>query len=429
MESKIDWLTLTIRPERADISRDECLEMLCKRFVLDDLISKMECVGKRNFYAVNMHYDGITFSFADAEHFSEQGAAIAFSSSGLDYFVRYLATYNLTLVEWCRRWRGLCFEGYLSKCTRIDYALDDIATGGEKPVITLSKIKKAIKRGEVRRQSRAGDDEGTIKAKAKIHHSRVDGLPFEGETLYFGSRKSEVYCRIYDKLTEQIQTKQEYDKNITSWTRVEFEFKHSKAMSVFNFFLDCPPSGFAEFMRGVVNNYLCFIRRDDSNITRCSIKRWWVTFLRGCTMRFRLPHKLPARSAYARARRGLRQYTSIIYSMYQELGLEGMYDFFSSEVERKKEQNKEVIKPQLIEDIREERRSYEEMDAFKHYYYNSADYSDYDCWGVSESVFRKRIRSQVGEYDRKYFDEIVHQSDFDRLRHQMFLEGQEVLAV
>lgn len=428
MESKIDWLTLTIRPERADITRDECLEMLCKRFVLDDLISKMESVGKRNFYAVNMHYDGITFSFADAEHFSEQGAAIAFSSSGLDYFVRYLATYNLSLVEWCRRWRGLCFEGYLSKCTRIDYALDDIATCFDKPVLTISKIKKALKRGEVRGKSRKYsiiNDDCVVDETVKS----VDGVSVCGTTINIGSRSSEIFCRIYDKFAEKVQKKEEYDKNINSWTRVEFEFKHSKAMSVFNFFLDCPPSGFAEFMRGVVNNYLCFIRRDDSNISRCSVKRWWVTFLRGCTMRFKLPHKLPARSAYARARRGLRQYTSIIYSMYQELGLDGMYDFFSAEVERKKEQNKEVIKPQLIEDIREERRSYEEMDAFKHYYYNSADYSDYDCWGVSESVFRKRIRSQVGEYDRKYFDEIVHQSDFDRLRHQMFLEGQEVLAV
>lgn len=191
-------------------------------------------------------------------------------------------------------------------------------------------------------------------------------------------------------------------------------------MGALNAYLDRDSVDFGKYMRGVVNGYVSFIVRNNSNISRCPLKRWWAKFLGGCTEKFKLPHKRPARFAWARARRGLIQYLSIVYTILQELGDEGLLKFFKQEFEKKKALNPhaDLYKSELADNIRDGKLDYEKMTAFKRYQYNSYD---------SEKGFElaKIVDNQWGEYTRLSY-KAHHLGGYDLERHIAFMNGQEV---
>lgn len=420
MESKFDWLTLTVKPEKEDISFWDTYHMLEKKLLLKDLFKKMVHVGRVSHYEECLGYENITLCLPPASLFREQGFCLRISSQGLDFFKRYLDTYNITFKQWFGMFRALCFQGYVSNCTRIDYAMDDIHLNGDDPFITMNKVINCVQNGEVCKAGRAVDviDGGiTFKKRFKV----VNKESVVGRTVNFGSRSSTVFCRFYDKLAEQLQKKQPVPKDCTSWTRCEFEFKGSAAMSVLNAFLDYDDVDFGKYMRGIVNRYVSFIVRNDSNISRCPIKRWWAKFLGGCTEKFKLPRKLPARSAWARARRGLIQYLSIMYTLWQELGAVGVYKFFKQEFENKRLLNPvaELYKSELADNIRDGKLDYETMTGFKRYQYSSFD-------GIDGYDLSHKIEHQWDEYCRLSY-KAHHLKGFALERHIAFMNGQEVL--
>lgn len=91
-----------------------------------------------------------------------------------------------------------------------------------------------------------------------------------GRTLYFGSRNSSVFLRIYDKALEQ---KIELD-----WTRLELEVKgksaHNLALIIGKLPLD-------EIFYKLINNYITFIdRSSNTNISRCKVLPFRDEFIR-----------------------------------------------------------------------------------------------------------------------------------------------------
>lgn len=255
-----------------------------------------------------------------------------------------------------------------------------------------------------------GDDLG-IRERTKF----INGEEVKGTTMYVGVRNSEFVVRFYDKLAEQIQQRKEIPEGCTSWTRCELELKGAAAMGALNAFLDYSPEEYAEYMRGVLNDHCRFISRASSNVSRCPVKRWWREFLHGCTECFKLPHGKPARSAFARAERGLTQYVPTVFTMYQELGLEGVFRWFEARIEEMKAKGRDIFKSELAENIREDIRDYEEMNAFKHYEYTTAE----DC------ELEDRIRRQHFDYFQKFY-KVVRCCEFDE-QHSNFMNGQEVL--
>lgn len=419
MESKFDWLTLTLKPESPKVTFEDCFKLLGDKMLLTDLFAKMVPVPRVAHYDWCVGYENITLCCPSNDRFYKQGICLRISSQGLDYLTRYLATYFVSLKQWLGAFRHLCFEGYASYCTRLDYAMDDIHYDGEKPFITMKKVMDCSVKGELCKKARVVDlydgDGVAVRKRFKI----VNKEPVVGRTLYLGSRKSEVSCRFYDKLAEQLQKKQPIPENCTSWTRCEFELKDGAAMSALNAFLDYDDVDFGKHMRGVVNNYCSFIVRNNENISRCPIKRWWAKFLGGCTEKFKLPHKKPSRSAYARAKRGLIQYMAILYTMAKEIGVKGVYGFFKEEIDKKLlcDPNAEIYKKELAENIREDNNDFEEMTAFKRYFYNSL---------VSEDVFKKNCYEQYCEFRQLHYG-ANHMNKFDKQRHQNFMNGYEVL--
>ncbi len=415
MESKFDYITLTLKSKTKSLS--EALKMLREDLLLGDLMRKMVPKGRAGFFDYRLTYENIEFLFTTPERFEEQGICIKLSSQGLDYFNKYLETYGLTLRHWLGEWRALSFGDYISKYTRVDYAMDDITKEGETPCITLTKVFRAAQNGEICKKARTLDLLSGAEMSARMRIKYCHGEPIKGRTLYVGVRQSGKLVRFYDKLAEQLHKKQPVPYDVVNWTRCEVEFHEAEAMKVMNAFIDKSDEDFAEYMCGVVNNQCRFINRDNDNISRCTVKRWWKAFLNGCTKCFKLPHKKPVRSALARAERGLKQYVRTIYTLYQEVGLDGLYLFFHDEVEKLKAENKEILKPEILENLREDVRDYEQMTAITNYLYN--------CFG-NEDDLRERVERQHRAFRQRYI--VGTTQERYRYVHSVFMTGQEVLG-
>lgn len=414
MESKFDYITLTLKSKTKTLP--EALKMLREDLLLKDLMNKMVLKGRAGFYDFNYTYEHINLLYTLPERFDEQGICIKLSSQGLDYFNKYLSSYGMTLKHWLGEWRALSFGDYISKCTRIDYAMDDITKEGDTPCITLTKVFRAAQNGEICKKARTLDLLSGAEMSARMRIKYCHGEPIKGRTLYVGVRDSGKMIRFYDKRAEQLQQKMEVPADVVNWTRCEAEFHNDAAMGVLNSFLDMSEEKFSEYMCGAINNQCRFISRTNDNVSRCPVKRWWTEFLNGCTKRFKLPHNEPARSALARAERGLRQYVRTVYSLYRVVGVDGLVLFFKDEVERLKSQNKKVINSEIIDNLREDVRDYELMTAITNYLYNSFG---------EEGEFRENVEVQHERFRGYYLLATKHERY--RYRHSLFMTGQEVL--
>ncbi len=421
MESKFDWITLTIKPENPSVTFDDCIQLLSEKLLLADLFEKMVSVPRFAFFDWCIGYENITLCCPTMERFANQGVCLRISSQGLDFFKRYLMTYGIDFKQWLGEWRALSFQGYISKETRIDFAMDDIHFNDEKPILTMKKVIDCCLKGEMCKKARIVDiyDDGiSVRSRRKVVNKEL----VVGRTVYVGSRQSDVCCRFYDKLAEQLQKKQYVPENCTSWTRCEFEFKGAKAMSVLNAFLDYDKVEFSRYMYGVINEHVSFIVHNNKNISRCPLKRWWIKFIKGCTEKFKLPHRKPARSALARADRGLTQYLSKIYTMYCEMGVVGVYKYFKKKIEYLKASKSDIdsiYDVELGNNIRDDIWDYEQMNGVKYYQYNS-DLAD------EPEDFLEALKRDHGNYMLSWYN-ARHMSAYDRDRHTAFMDGCEVL--
>ena len=90
MESKIDYLTLTLKPENSSVRLDMALSTLRHTMLLGDLISKMTLKGRFAFYDFHFSYENIHLLHTTPDKFQEQGLCLRISSQGLDYLTAYL---------------------------------------------------------------------------------------------------------------------------------------------------------------------------------------------------------------------------------------------------------------------------------------------------------------------------------------------------
>lgn len=284
-----DYLTLVCKSTRRTDTVESLLQTALKTLRLSDIWIEFELVGRSRFYAQIYRFNDISIKLPSEERFFKQGICIEFSGNGMAYYQEHLKEKGLDLQHALRAWRSLSVGGIFTRPTRFDYALDEICYNSAKPLITFSKVRNCIEKHEFRSRLSAPSREKLDK-NVPIGYDDLrspHSAEYLGSTTYFGLRQSAVCCRFYDKLLEQKHNKIEVDENITSWFRVEFEFKQSRAMAVYNAFCDMSEEDFTKYMAGVINNYVSFINRDNVNISRCSLKKWWAEFL-GCSGKSRL---------------------------------------------------------------------------------------------------------------------------------------------
>lgn len=276
---QLDWLTVSCMTSN-EISAAELLGRVLETLRLHDIWDKFILAGRDKFYESVFRFNDISILVCrdTPEKLLGQGICIKFTGNGLAYYQEHLRTvWRCDLRRICREWRSLSVGGYFTRCSRFDYAIDDICRNDEQPIITMRKVRNAAKKHEFR--SRLAANRPRLKMEVDFDNS-VKGEVALGDTVYFGNRRSTVFCRFYDKLLEQRRSHLEVDEDITSWVRCEFEFKGARAMAAFNAFCDMGDDDFKGFMSKVFNNYICFINDDDVNRSRCSVKRWWSEFLK-----------------------------------------------------------------------------------------------------------------------------------------------------
>lgn len=90
-------------------------------------------------------------------------------------------------------------------------------------------------------------------------------------TVQFGSKKSKILLRIYDKAQERGG----FDYH---WIRAELQFNGERAAGFIKKMLETQ-SNVGELYAGVLKNYLRFIKLDHTRKERCTTVGWWEQFL------------------------------------------------------------------------------------------------------------------------------------------------------
>jgi len=151
-----------------------------------------------------------------------------------------------------------------AQISRMDIAIDD---AGPAVHFTLDDVLFYLKNGLVVSKFRTY----TNNISKKINSGEL-----VGGTIYFGSGKSDVRLRIYDKQLEH-NTKHPENPVNHSWVRWEFQLRNERASSAVRLLTTGISLGVVA--SGILNNYIRFIVNDDCNRSRCSIAPAWMSFV------------------------------------------------------------------------------------------------------------------------------------------------------
>ncbi len=131
---------------------------------------------------------------------------------------------------------------------------------------------------------RTGDVVTRWRKVSRIENAQLGGEDRTGHTVNVGSRTSESYLRIYDKLQEQ-KASGIILQNVGHWVRVELELKGDKSHA-FGLLLSEASSGdledtASELCASLLYGMLDFKVRDwdDDNKSRWDTTEWWAKFI------------------------------------------------------------------------------------------------------------------------------------------------------
>lgn len=148
--------------------------------------------------------------------------------------------------------------------TRMDLAVDDV---GKDQYFTCTDIENYLLQDKVVTKFR------------KFHTDKdyATGGSLIGHTIYLGSRKSEVFLRIYDKMLEQKAKNPEIPD--IPWVRWELELKNNRAQVAADMILRGLRIG--AVVLGVLHNYMRIIEVTEKNRSRCPSIPKWESFVAG----------------------------------------------------------------------------------------------------------------------------------------------------
>ncbi len=376
MDFQIDWLTLTLKPEKATTDYvsakavpspfGEYMELSQLEAWLFDFLGLTKImrdfkhkIGNVQHYNSMYSYNGIDIALANPEHFAEQGLMIRFSGGGVAYYEKYRRSYNKewSWVTFLKEFFSLGFYGLKCKCTRIDLAYDDISYDDTR-LISLDRIKKGIMHGELVSlfKKKNPRENKRVYLDVDFNEDYNGKNDLTGNTIYVGNRKSTACVRFYDKLKEQLDKKNDVGENIKHWVRMEFEFKQNRAMAVCDSLMMLSMEEFGTYMSQVVNRYIRFVKPngDGSHNYRCVSRKWWRDIV-GTIETARLAENKAIKSRYKSAKRWLER--TVYPTLYAVLCCDSL-DKFLTDVrqagfEKQRHVHKEIIQD-YISDKQEE---------------------------------------------------------------------------
>lgn len=287
MDYIIDYLTITIKPDKHaenpyPLDFNEFLDFT----QLFDIFSNFIDLGSRMFYEHCYSYNCINIYTPRQKDFENMGFCLSMSGQGCRFFENHIKGFT-----WKYFFQALrCYVelGCSVNIARIDFAFDDIVKeNSKKPLLDLDTIESYRNSHLFTSLYRKSDKQihDNFEMKSSIHETIANSKV--SKTIYFGSRKSNSFCRFYDKLVEQeqkfksslVELEELKSEKISHWVRFEVVFKNSVAIKIINSMLELSDELFNKSLAEVICYYLRFIEPDNDNRYKCSIASWWSAFL------------------------------------------------------------------------------------------------------------------------------------------------------
>ncbi len=329
---KIDYLTISCLPGSSKDSREALVQKALYALGIDQLQSCFEFMCTNYRYEMILRYQNISIKIPSEKRFANTGVCFEFTGSGFDYYENYLAMNKRTDIHSAlNRFRLLYLDGYKTKCSRFDIAIDDKCFGEDKPLLNLDIIEGVLKshcfvshfrRSDPKRES--GELVPIFKVPAPSTYD--DSLPFDiiesmnlstcrvGKTIYLGKEHSSRSVRIYDKMAEQEVKGAKLPEDLKHWVRFEIELHDNNAGAAFSKFLDCKdPTDFSKYVSRVSYDLIRFVDKDHSRRYNCTVCDWWLKFL-GCLSDKGMYINKLSTNQYLRSKRYFNQCLSAILS-------------------------------------------------------------------------------------------------------------------
>lgn len=156
---------------------------------------------------------------------ADMGVHVQYSGNCLNRF-RAQQTAPKTIAQYHQR--------HKHRCSRIDLALDAKNEG-----LSILRLASYVRRGKAITQT-----------EKYSHIKSQDG----GETLYIGSRTSEMFLRVYNKAAEQGNK----PENPDDWIRIELECKGERAKQIGAVLASSSEAHMTTFARGLIKDFIDF---------------------------------------------------------------------------------------------------------------------------------------------------------------------------
>lgn len=152
--------------------------------------------------------------------------------------------------------------------TRIDLALDDF-----EKILSFDNILRKVKSAHVLSRFKS--------ARILTKHDLSDASSL-GKTVYFGSEKSDIQVRCYDKLIQMRNKSPDLIPiNCEHWIRFEIQSRDNRSDVIADFILNEKKKNLGELASSILKNYICFVNpnKSDEHRDRWPVCVWWNKFL------------------------------------------------------------------------------------------------------------------------------------------------------
>ncbi len=258
IETVIHWIGFTLKPGDP-VSEKEVLQLLG----MTELICCKSVSGRQGYRnAYFLKGTGITI-LTDGK--STMGIHVDVPGESIAALRNAICTrYQQTEETWLSYFLRLIISND-GAFTRIDLALDDL--GGNH--FTLD----ALHRYQQHRQI-------VCRFRSSGWRTQEKSNQVVGSALTFGNRKGMVYVRIYDKQEEEqnnrnVETSIQHPEKTVRW---EFEFKKNRARSIAEQLIQAD-GNVSAVTQSQLKHYFRIIRRDNKNISRCTVLKRWKQFV------------------------------------------------------------------------------------------------------------------------------------------------------
>lgn len=278
-------------------------DYLLKSIGLYDIFPSFYDIGGRMHYAETFLYENIRFYIPYPDEFENMGFCVEMTGQGCRFYEDYMRSqygFEWSWVSLFKKLKKLVDMGCSVNINRIDFAFDDFDG-----LLNMNVIENCARNREyvsLFRSCKKVEEHEKCAFQVNSDFTKFG----EGKTVYFGSRKSNTFVRFYDKLVEQkkhFQTDlEQLEKlnNISHWVRFEIVFKRAVAIKIISAMIKLNEHSFNEWLAEIINGYLRFIDIDKNNVSRCTIKKWWIDFL-GVVERAKLKCVGISSNAFSRA--------------------------------------------------------------------------------------------------------------------------------